>query len=160
VRIKRFNTHLATKYGEVQPMVNLHFPVELFYQELEKQVKVHPDPVIAVKTALSKLGNPYLVQVSEITLSGYPLGSLQASGKFRDYIFVTRNGQTYIKPYKKPRNPKTPAQQAQRQKFQRVTKSWKELSPEQQQEYNDRAELTGTPLTGYNLFCREQLKSI
>jgi hypothetical protein len=141
-------------------MVNIHFPVESFYQELEKQVKVHPDPVIAVKTALSRLGNPYLVQVSEITLSGYPLGSLQASGRFRDYIFVTRNGNTYIKPYKVPRNPKSPAQQEHRDKFKQATLAWKALSSEQKQTFNDRAELTGTPITGYNLFCQEQLKSI
>jgi hypothetical protein len=141
-------------------MVNIHFPIELFYLELEKQVKANPDPVIAVKTALSRLGNPYLVQVSEITLSGYPLGSLQASGKFRDYIFVTRNGKTYIKPYKKPRNPKSPAQQAQRNKFRLVTKSWKELSPEQQQEYRDRANQLQKPMNGINLFSQEKLKPL
>jgi hypothetical protein len=139
-------------------MVNIHFPVESFYQELEKQLKVHPKPIIAVKTALSRLGNPYLLQVSEIILSGYPLGSLQASGRFRDYIFVTRNGNTYIKPYKIPRNPKTPAQQAQRDKFRLVTKSWKALSPEQKQVYRDRANQLQKPMNGINLYSQEQLK--
>ena len=139
-------------------MVNIHFPVAEFYKEFEKQLAVHPNPVFAVKTALSALGSPYLVQVSEIILSGFPLGSQQASGKFRDYIFVTRNGKTYIKPYKKPRNPNSPKQQAHRLKFRQVTKSWSPLPIETKQEYNRRAKLEPKPMSGFNLFCKENLK--
>ena len=140
-------------------MVNIHFQVAAFYTELEKQLAVHPNPVFAVKTALSALGQPYLVQVSEIILSGYPLGSMQASGKFRDYIFVTRNGETYIKPYKKPLNPNSVKQQAQREKFRQATQSWKSLSPEMKQAYRDRAELEPKPMNGINLYCKENLKN-
>jgi hypothetical protein len=140
-------------------MVNIHFPVADFYAELEKQLAVHPNPVSAVKTALSALGSPYLVQVSEIILSGFPLGSMQASGKFKDYIFVTRNGNTYIKPYKKPRNPNSLAQQLHRDKFKQAVKSWKELPPEIKQEYRNRAKLEPTPMTGISLYCREKLNT-
>ncbi|MCX7919330.1 MAG: hypothetical protein N3A72_06945 [bacterium] len=138
-------------------MVNIHFPIEAFYQELEKQSKIHADPVYAVKTALSTLGRPYVVQVDEIVLRGFPLGSLQASGKFRDYIFVTRNGKTYLKPYTKPRNPNTTKQRAQRNKFRQAVQSWKLLSPEEKQAYRNRAKLKPTPMTGISLFCQEQL---
>jgi hypothetical protein len=56
-----------------------------------------------------------------------------------------------------PRNPQSEAQQANRAKITAAVLSWKNLTNEQKEVYNIRAE--GKPFSGYNLFIKEYLLS-
>ena len=82
-------------------------------------------------------------------------------GKIWSGIYRTDNvtGRTkyYREPYYITRNPRTPAQQAQRQKFADAVHAWQDLTEEEKMSYNERAK--GKRLSGYNLFLREYLLS-
>lgn len=56
-----------------------------------------------------------------------------------------------------PRNPRTPAQQFQRQKIALGVLGWQSLTTEEKAVYNKRA--IGKRMSGYNLFLREYLLS-
>lgn len=56
-----------------------------------------------------------------------------------------------------PTNPRTEAQQANRQKIADAVEAWQGLTEEQRNQYNKRARFQ--PFTGYNLFIKEYLKS-
>jgi hypothetical protein len=56
-----------------------------------------------------------------------------------------------------PFNPRTEAQQANRQKITNAVLAWQNLTDEQKNLYNERA--IGKPFTGYNIFIKEHLLS-
>ena len=57
-----------------------------------------------------------------------------------------------------PRNPRTPGQTAQREKFKRAIAAWKALTPAQKAEYKARAKKQRA-VSGYVLFMGEYLNS-
>ena len=69
-----------------------------------------------------------------------------------------KNGyKVYREPFYITRDPKTPAQQANRQKFANAMQAWKNLTSEQKNAYNERAEKLR--IEGVNLFIREYMLS-
>jgi len=70
---------------------------------------------------------------------------------------VTGEVKYYREPYYTPKNPRTEAQQANRQKLADGVVAWQALTPEQKNQYNKRA--IGRGMSGYNLFLHEYLLS-
>ncbi|MBI5001332.1 MAG: hypothetical protein HZB92_07405 [Euryarchaeota archaeon] len=68
----------------------------------------------------------------------------------------TRYGRQYIRKWTKPRDPKTPWQLEQREKFAEANEAWKALSYDERQGYNERAK--GMNMSGYCLFVSEFVK--
>ena len=109
----------------------------------------------------------FLGHLSESGMSGelvmivekYPLNSMQVRGKCgkKIYSYITKTGNQYVKEYKKPRNPRTPAQQSQRLKYKEAVGMWKALPEPEKEIYRQKA--MDLPLTGYNLFIRTCLES-
>jgi hypothetical protein len=66
---------------------------------------------------------------------------------------VERKGENFLREYVIPHDPKTPAQIKQRNKFTEANEAWRALSPEEKQEFNQRAK--GTKMYGYQLFISE-----
>jgi hypothetical protein len=64
----------------------------------------------------------------------------------------SKNG-NFLRKYTKPRDPKTPLQLAQRQKYAEGNKTWRALSEEEKQQYNERGK--GVGMNGYCLFMSE-----
>jgi hypothetical protein len=137
-------------------MVSIKVSIEKLYQEFMTQLSLYPDPEQAFHQAISRLGWEYLVKVDQIILTGNPLESMLASGKFRDYVYVTRAGKTYIRKYVIPDNPRTAGQQEHRARFGEISKSWSILSPEQKQQYNLLA--SGQQKSGFNLYVEQQFQ--
>ena len=98
-------------------------------------------------------GTPVLI------LEQYPLNSMTAHGKFRDLIYarVGKTGNNYSKRYAVPTNPNTLQQQLYREKFANAVSDWHALSPADQDHYRQLAK--GRPLTGFNLFISNYLKT-
>lgn len=70
----------------------------------------------------------------------------------------TKKGKKPIRmKFYKPTNPKTVNQQANRQKFAEAMEAWKNLTSQEQEQYNERAKKI--PLFGFNLFIREYYKN-
>jgi hypothetical protein len=68
-------------------------------------------------------------------------------------------GQKTIKmKFYKPRNPKTPAQMAQREKMRLAVPAWRNLTSEEKRVYNLRA--GSKNMSGYNLFLKQFLLSV
>lgn len=137
-------------------MVHIEYPITRFIAEIEKALDAGLKPLPAVTQAIHHIGKPYLLKAEQITISGWPLGSITASGKFRDKIFVTRNGDTYIKKYTKPRDPRSPEQIAQRNLMRTANNIWKSMTPEQREEWKVLA--INEKMSGYNLFLQTALK--
>jgi len=76
-------------------------------------------------------------------------------------IYRTDNVKGYLthyrEPYYFPSNPRTPSQQANRQKFANAVHAWQSLTEEQKKVYNERAK--GKNLSGYNLFISEYMRT-
>jgi hypothetical protein len=70
---------------------------------------------------------------------------------------VTGETKVYREPYYITRNPRTSAQQAQRQKFGNAVRAWQALTQNDKNVYNTRAKYK--PYSGYNLFLKEYLSS-
>ena len=70
---------------------------------------------------------------------------------------VTGRTKFYREPFYLTKNPRTEAQQANRQKFADAVAAWQGLTSEQKNQYNIKAK--GRHMSGYNLFLREYLKS-
>ena len=87
------------------------------------------------------------------------LNSKEVRGKCgkKIYSYITKTGNQYVKEYKKPRNPRTPAQQSQRLKYKEAVGMWKALPEPEKEIYRQKA--MDLPLTGYNLFIRTCLES-
>jgi len=78
-------------------------------------------------------------------------------GKGRRFIRSTWKGRVYLRRYTVPRNPKTPAQQAQRGRLTEAVAAWRALSDEEHRRYDEAAR--DKRLTGYNLFVSEFLNA-
>ena len=65
---------------------------------------------------------------------------------------IVRKLKFYVTP-----NPRTEAQQANRNKFAEAIKNWQGLTTQQKEVYNKRAGYR--PLSGYNLYIKEYMKS-
>ena len=118
------------------------------------QLALYPDPVQALEQTIYQLGAEYILPVEKIVLMGFPLGSMTASGKFRDKVFATRNGKTHLRKLVVPLDPKTAKQRLNRTRFADIIQSWKELPQSVKDEYNRKTK--GTPKTGLNLYIEEQ----
>ncbi len=68
-------------------------------------------------------------------------------------MFVVRGNSTYVRRYKKPRDPQSSAQLDQRARFAGAIAAWRELGEPDRQRYRDRAKRLRR--TGYNLFIGE-----
>ena len=89
--------------------------------------------------------------IAEMTPEG-----LRPRGRIGDTVFYKRNGKFYSRQYVKPRNPRTPAQVAQRERFKRAHQAWKQLSEFEKAKYRARARYPGL---GYQLFMSENSKT-
>lgn len=69
-----------------------------------------------------------------------------------------RNGKQYVRTYVIPNDPKTKKQMEQRKKYASAVETWKELSDNEKQVYNNRA--MGLNMSGYNLFISEFTRGI
>ncbi|MDI6784839.1 MAG: hypothetical protein QME64_12195, partial [bacterium] len=106
-------------------------------------------PEIALEKAIHDLGKDYLLQIEKISVSGFPLGSMYASGKFRDKVFVTRSGEeTHVRDYTKPRDPRTVKQLAHRERVRLAVSEWKSLPPDQKQYWETEA-MQNDKFSGY-----------
>jgi transketolase len=137
-------------------MVSIKYPIQEFIAAVQTELNRGLDPIPALETAMVTLSKGYLLQVDSVTVTGWPLGSMTASGKFREKIFVTRNGKTYLKHYQKPFNPRTGLQQTNRQKFKTAVAQWQRMTPEQREEWKILA--VNEKLSGYNLFIQTAMK--
>jgi len=135
-------------------MVSMEYPIEKFMEMFKTQLTLYPDPVQALEQTIYQLGAEYILPVEKIVLMGFPLGSMTASGKFRDKVFATRNGKTHLRKLVVPHDPKTAKQRLNRTRFADIIQSWKELPQSVKDEYNRKTK--GTPKTGLNLYIEEQ----
>jgi hypothetical protein len=85
-------------------MVRIEIEKEQFIQEFNYHLSEGFSPLDALERAFITIGSDYLVQVDKLVLTGFPLGSMEARGKFRDKIFAVQKGTQSIKPYQKPFN--------------------------------------------------------
>ena len=140
-------------------MVSLEYSIGEFLALIEQYLVDGLLPTIAINKAIIELGKDYGLVAKTITVSGFPLYSEKASGRFREKVFVTRSGQeTHIRPYVKPRDPKTPKQIVHREKFRLASLAWTKLTPEEKEPYNQLAKQEGK-CSGFNLFIKEQIRS-
>ena len=79
-----------------------------------------------------------------------------ASGQFGGIVFSHRKGKPYLKRYAKPRDPRTAAQVAARERFRECAAKWRMLPPEEKAAWKARARRENA--TGYNLFMREGMR--
>ena len=101
----------------------------------------------------------YLAQGGMVYLLKYPLVSKTASGKWGEFIFVTRNGKSYLKRYRIPKDPKTLSQLEQRNYFRLAVHAYQNENPSVKEIWKTKAEnLTG--LSGYNLYLREKIREL
>jgi hypothetical protein len=83
-----------------------------------------------------------------------PLFSLQASGTFKDALeFRTVNGQAIVGGTKGKTPPRTPAQQAQSQRFKTAVAAWQVLDESGKALWRTAA--VGTGMNGYQLYLSE-----
>lgn len=78
------------------------------------------------------------------------------SGVFRERVSYGKRIKEIL-PFMYPSNPRTEAQQANRQKITNGVQAWKNLTEEEKSVYNKKA--IGKRMSGYNLFLRQYLKS-
>lgn len=135
-------------------MVKIPYPIELVREKFKERLAVTPDPLLAFDQAFQIIGNEYLLKVDQVVFTGLPLGSMTASGKFRDKVFATRNGKTHVRKLTIPNDPKTVPQIEHRTKFGDAAKSWAQLPQSVKDEYNRRAD--GKPYSGMNIYMSEQ----
>ncbi|MCX7920311.1 MAG: hypothetical protein N3A72_12070 [bacterium] len=136
--------------------IHIMHDINRFEAEFVRQIEAGYTPLDALHRTFVSLGNQYLLQVDRIGVSGFPLGAREVRGKFGDKIFAVRQGTQYVKDYKKPSNPRTARQQANRNKWKTIAQSWKNVSDAEKTEYNRRA--TGQRFSGFNLYVREQYR--
>jgi hypothetical protein len=138
-------------------MVTFTYSVDEFIKLIEVFIEQGEQPLIAIKRAVYELGRDYGVKVDRVSVTGLPLYSMTASGRYRDKVFVTRAGQaTHVRPYLIPHDPKTAKQLAHRQKLKSAVAEWQKMTPEQREEWNILA--INEPMSGYNLFIQTAMK--
>jgi hypothetical protein len=135
-------------------MIKIEIDKDKLIDEFTRHLESGLSPLAALTAAFATVGSDYLLQVDKLVLTGFPLGSMEARGKFRDKIFAVQKGTQYIKPYQKPFNPRTLFQQSNRTKWKEIAHQWQELDESEKEVYNARAE--GKPMSGFNLFVKEQ----
>ena len=134
-------------------MVKVVFPVSRFYAEVEKWIDAGLIPELAVQRAMLSLGEEFLIQVEEVALIGWPLGSVNVSGKYRSKIFQTRKGETYIKRYTIPKDPKSDKQLAQRNVVRTASANWNAFTEPEKDYWRNLAK--GDPmLNGYTCYFK------
>jgi len=138
-------------------MIKIEIEKEQFIDEFNQHLSSGCPPQAAVENAFLTVGKDYLLQVEKLILIGFPLGSMEVRGKYRDKIFAVQKGTQYVKQYRIPRNPRTPAQQTNREKWKEIGKSWQLLSDSEKAVYNRRAD--GKPFSGFNLYVQEQYRN-
>lgn len=85
-----------------------------------------------------------------------PCFSITAQGKLGALIFETGPSGAYVKGHTPQRKKPTPAQIQQNTFFGTAADNWRELTPAQKAEYNERA---GTlQMTGFNLYIKENIE--
>ena len=77
-------------------------------------------------------------------------------GSIGNIVIYSHKGKSFCRVYAKPHDPKTAAQQRNRQLFAEAMKAWQGLVPDQKHIYNRRAKRL--PMTGHNLFISEYMK--
>ncbi|MDO9537258.1 MAG: hypothetical protein Q7J68_02950 [Thermoplasmata archaeon] len=81
------------------------------------------------------------------------MGNEYSSTIGKSVTVCTRYGKQYVRKWVKPKDPKTPLQMQQREKYARANEIWKEMSPDEKQIYREHAK--GLGMSGYNLFVSE-----
>jgi len=81
-----------------------------------------------------------------------------AHGRMGNIIYYNVKGHQYARSYSIPRNPRTEAQQKNRESFAEAVKIWQSLTEKEKSRYNHMA--AGKPLSGYNLFISMQMKGL
>jgi hypothetical protein len=87
-----------------------------------------------------------------IPVAGYVL-----QGKVGEVVFCKRGDTCYARARVVPRNPKSPAQNAKRERFRQAVLAWRALPDADKQAYAKRASFLRR--TGYNLFIAEFLQA-
>ena len=73
-------------------------------------------------------------------------------GKLYDRVYYKRHGKYYSRRFVKPRDPKTPAQLKQRERFREAHAAWVALTEEQRNSWRKHAR---DPAFGFNLFMKK-----
>lgn len=82
---------------------------------------------------------------------------MSVSGRLGKIVYYTRWKNSYARIYVKARNPRTEAQQRNRNLFSEAMKSWQGLSDEEKTAWNRRAKKL--PMTGHNLYISRYMKA-
>ena len=130
--------------------------IKLFKAEFARNLNLGFPPIVALDQTFHSLGQEYLLQVKQVVLTAFPLGSGEVRGRYRDYIFANRQGTQYVKRYRIPFDPKTDKQLENRAKWKYIAQSWQNLTDSEKAEYNLRA--TEQRFSGFNLYVREQYR--
>jgi len=80
----------------------------------------------------------------------------EAEGNLGRIVLYKRNGVQCARKYVVPRNPDTHAQRSNRSTFAMAVKAWKNLSQDNKNEWNSKAQKKGK--TGYNYFLSQYMK--
>jgi len=78
-------------------------------------------------------------------------------GNIDGLVFYTWQGDTFVRPYKRQRDPKTLLQLDLRTAFGRAVRAWRKLSPEEKARWNRRSKKKRT--TGYHVFLSTYLRN-
>ena len=139
-------------------MVSFEYSVEEFIALFKRYLDAGMMPLPALNQAIYSLAQDYLLKVERITVAGFPLGSLTASGRFRDKVFVTRRGQeTHVRRYVIPRDPKTAKQLAQRARVRVAVASWQNLTPAEKLQWGSAANQEGK-CSGYHYYLEKYFR--
>lgn len=88
-----------------------------------------------------------------------PLFSIDARGALADAIvFAAWKGINYVRQYVIPFNPKTVDQMVIRNAFASYVAHWQLLLPAVQGEWNDRVEILGYAMSGFNFYVQQCFK--
>ncbi len=82
---------------------------------------------------------------------------MSVRGRLGKIVYYTRWKNVYARIYIKPRNPRTEAQQRNRNLFSEAMKSWQGLSEEEKFTWNRMAKKL--PMTGHNLYISRYMKA-
>ena len=78
-------------------------------------------------------------------------------GNIDGLVFYTWQGDTFVRPYKRPRDPKTPRQLDLRGAFARAIRAWRKLTPDEKTRWNRQARKKRT--TGYHVFLSAYIRN-
>ena len=78
-------------------------------------------------------------------------------GNIDGLVFYTWQGDTFVRPYKEQRDPKTPRQLDLRGAFARAVRAWRKLTPDEKARWNRQARKKRT--TGYHVFLSAYIRN-